>query len=177
MATVSKKVRIRSAKDLNLIPTTPRPPWVEGRHMTASEGFSSRSAYSQDFRELFSAVISTALRLTDAHLNQTLDRAWQFMDHGLSTNGINLPAFQALMVVDTLFWTMSPLAFLLCDQVAHSSNPNHVQCPGGQTISCTDKMVASPLVVDFSSIFPEVEICTCYLLDFSVVCSQKQLQT
>ena len=42
-----------------------------GRHNTASDGFSSRSAYSHDLTELLMAEMSPSLRSTDPHLNHT----------------------------------------------------------------------------------------------------------
>ena len=63
----------------------------------------SRSAKSQDFTELFMAVMSPTLRSTDPHLNQTLERMFELMDQGRMVRAMNLPAFQLLMVLDTLF--------------------------------------------------------------------------
>ena len=82
--------------------------------MTASDGFSSMSAYSQDFTELLIAEISAARKSTEQHLNHTLDKTKLFTDQGRMVSGMNFPARQGLMVFDTLSWRMSPLAFLVC---------------------------------------------------------------
>ena len=60
---------------LHLTLVTPSPPYQTGLHMIASDGFSNKSAYNQDFTELLIAVMSEILKSTVPHLNQTFDRA------------------------------------------------------------------------------------------------------
>ena len=56
------------------------------------------------------AVMSPTLRSTELHSNHTLERAKELMDQGRDVKGMNLPAFQGLMVLVVRFWTMSPFA-------------------------------------------------------------------
>ena len=61
-AAVSRKDLIRHARALKLGHRTTRPPYEVGLNITASEGFSNISAYSQLLTFLLIARISAALR-------------------------------------------------------------------------------------------------------------------
>ena len=59
------------------------------------------------------ALISATRRSTEPHLNQTFDSAKLFKEEGRMERGMNFPARQGLMVLETRSWIISPFTFSL----------------------------------------------------------------
>ena len=120
---VTRNVLIKEARALILTLCNPRPPMVIGRKSIISYGFFSWSWNNQLLTLLVTLEMSVTRRSTLWHLNQTLLRALEFKDQGLQDKSMNLPDFQALIVLETRVWIISPFTFLVCSQEAFSSTP------------------------------------------------------